>query len=325
MLEILDKPYSSPEKGLSSSEAEERLKKYGANTLAKEKKARPLRIFLGQFRDVMIMILLAATVVSFFLGEIYDAVTIIIIVLLNAVLGFAQEYKTEKTLLALKSMTAPSAKCYRDGALVSVPAAELVPGDVIRLEAGDKVPADAALLEAKGLLAEESILTGESAGVHKEAGSASDEDNSIGRSNIVYSGTVITKGAAEARVIATGINAQMGKISGMLTEIEEEMTPLQKRLAELGKIIAVICLVVCRRGWSGYTARRTGFRYAYDGNHHCYSRYSRGTSRNGNYSSRSCGRQNVKEKRSRSQASFRRDTRLRFGNMHRQDGYCYRK
>lgn len=245
MLEILDKPYFSPEKGLSSSEAEERLKKYGANTLAKEKKARPLRIFLGQFRDVMIMILLAATVVSFFLGEIYDAVTIIIIVLLNAVLGFAQEYKTEKTLLALKSMTAPSAKCYRDGALVSVPAAELVPGDVIRLEAGDKVPADAALLEAKGLLAEESILTGESAGVHKEAGSASDEDNSIGRSNIVYSGTVITKGAAEARVIATGINAQMGKISGMLTEIEEEMTPLQKRLAELGKIIAVICLVVC--------------------------------------------------------------------------------
>lgn len=248
MLEILDKldkPYSSPEKGLSSADAAERLKKHGENTLAKEKKARPLRIFLGQFRDVMIMILLAATVVSFFLGEIYDAVTIIIIVLLNAVLGFAQEYKTEKTLLALKSMTAPSAKCYRDGALVSVPAAELVPGDIIRLEAGDKVPADCVLLEAKGLLAEESILTGESAGVHKEAGNISDEDNSIGKSNIVYSGTVITKGAAEARVIATGINAQMGRISGMLTEIEEEMTPLQKRLAELGRVIAVICLVVC--------------------------------------------------------------------------------
>lgn len=248
MLEILDKldkPYSAPEKGLSSADAAERLKKYGENTLAKEKKARPIKIFLGQFRDVMIMILLAATVVSFFLGEIYDAVTIIIIVLLNAVLGFIQEYKTEKTLIALKSMTAPSAKCYRDGVLATVPAAELVPEDIIRLEAGDKVPADAVLLEAKGLLAEESILTGESAGVHKEVGNTSDEDNSIGKSNIVYSGTVVTKGAAEARVIATGINAQMGKISGMLTEIEDELTPLQKRLAELGKVIAVICLVVC--------------------------------------------------------------------------------
>lgn len=248
MLEILDKldkPYSSPEKGLSSADAAERLKKYGGNTLAKEKKARPIKIFLGQFRDVMIMILLAATVVSFFLGELYDAVTIIIIVLLNAVLGFIQEYKTEKTLIALEGMTAPSAKCYRDGVLTSVPAAELVPEDIIRLEAGDKVPADAVLLEAKGLLAEESILTGESAGVHKEVGNTSDEDNSIGKSNIVYSGTVVTKGAAEARVIATGINAQMGKISGMLTEIEDELTPLQKRLAELGKVIAVICLVVC--------------------------------------------------------------------------------
>lgn len=248
MLEILDKldkPYSSPEKGLSSADAAERLKKQGANTLAKEKKARPVRIFLGQFRDVMIMILLAATVVSFFLGEIYDAVTIIIIVLLNAILGFIQEYKTEKTLIALESMTAPSAKCYRDGVLISVPAAELVTGDIVRLEAGDKVPADAVLLEAKGLHAEESILTGESAAVLKEVGSTSDEDNSIGKSNIVYSGTVITKGAAEARVIATGVNAQMGKISGMLTEIEDELTPLQKRLAELGKVIAVICLVVC--------------------------------------------------------------------------------
>lgn len=245
MLEILDKPYISAGRGLSSAEAAERLKRDGLNTLAKEKKARPLKIFLGQFRDIMIMILLAATVVSFFLGEIYDAVTIIIIVLLNAVLGFAQEYKTEKTLIALKSMTAPSAKCYRDGALQNIPAAELVCGDIIRLEAGDKVPADAVILEAKGVLAEESILTGESAAVSKAVGNTADEDNSIGKSNILYSGTVITKGAAEAKVIATGVNAQMGKISGMLTEIDEELTPLQKRLAELGKIIAIICLVVC--------------------------------------------------------------------------------
>ena len=245
MLEILDKPYTKSPRGLSSAEAAERLKKYGENSLAKEKRAKPLKIFIGQFRDIMILILLAATVVSFFLGEIYDAVTIVIIVLLNAVLGFIQEYKTEKTLIALKNMTAPAAKCYRDGVLVTVPAAELVPGDIIRLEAGDKVPADGAIISEKGLLAEESILTGESAAVSKNAGDPDDTDNSIGRANIVYSGTVITKGTAEVKVFATGINAQMGKISGMLTEIEEELTPLQKRLAELGKAVAIICLAVC--------------------------------------------------------------------------------
>ena len=171
--------------------------------------------------------------------------TIIIIVLLNAILGFVQEYRTEKTLIALKNMTAPSAKCWRDGVLVTVPAAELVPGDIIRLESGDKVPADGVILSEKGLFAEESVLTGESAPVAKDAGDPSDQNNSIGRSTIVYSGTVITKGTAEVKIIATGVNAQMGKISGMLTDIEEEMTPLQKRLAELGKTVAIICLVVC--------------------------------------------------------------------------------
>ncbi|MCH5193899.1 MAG: cation-translocating P-type ATPase [Oscillospiraceae bacterium] len=245
MLEILDKPYTASPYGLSSAEAAERLKKYGENSLASEKKARPLKIFLGQFRDIMILILLVATAISVFLGEIYDAVTIIIIVLLNAILGFIQEYKTERTLLALKNMTAPSAKCWRDGVLMTLPAAELVPGDIVRLEAGDKVPADGVILTEKGLFAEESVLTGESAAVEKFAGDPDDKDNSIGKSGIVYSGTVITKGTAEVKVIATGINAQVGKISGMLTDIEEEETPLQKRLGELGKTVAVICLVVC--------------------------------------------------------------------------------
>ncbi len=245
MLEILERPYTSSSKGLSSADAAEKLIQYGENSLAKEKKARPLKIFLGQFRDVMIMILLAATVISFCLGEVYDAVTIVIIVLLNAILGFIQEYRTEKTLIALRNMTAPSAKCWRDGALTTVPAAELVPGDIIRLEAGDKVPADCIIISCKGLLAEESILTGESAAVPKTEGDPSDTDNSIGKADAVYSGTVIVKGSAEAKVIATGLNAQMGRISGMLNDIDDEMTPLQKRLAELGKIIALICLGVC--------------------------------------------------------------------------------
>lgn len=231
--------------GLSSSAAEERLLRYGENRLASKKKTAPIKIFLGQFRDVMVIILLIATAVSVFLGEVYDALTIIIIVLLNAILGFIQEYKTEKTLIALKNMTAPTAKVYRDGHLTELPAALLVPGDVISLEAGDKVPADAALLECRGLLAEESILTGESAPVSKSSGSPDDADNAIGKSNIVYSGTVITKGTALAKVIATGLSAQVGKISGMLTDIDEEETPLQKRLGELGKVVAIICTAVC--------------------------------------------------------------------------------
>lgn len=231
--------------GLSSSAAEERLLRYGENRLASKKKTAPIKIFLGQFRDVMVIILLIATAVSVFLGEVYDALTIIIIVLLNAILGFIQEYKTEKTLIALKNMTAPTAKVYRDGHLTELPAALLVPGDVISLEAGDKVPADAALLECRGLLAEESILTGESAPVSKSSGSPDDADNAIGKSNIVYSGTVITKGTALAKVIATGLSAQVGKISGMLTDIAEEETPLQKRLGELGKVVAIICTAVC--------------------------------------------------------------------------------
>lgn len=247
MLDILEKPTAERicAKGLTSSEASEKQKLYGKNTLAEEKKTRPMKIFLNQFRDVMVLILLAATAVSFFLGEYYDAVTIIIIVLVNAILGFIQEFKTEKTLIALKNMTAPSAKVYRDGALTEIPASELVPEDIIILETGDKVPADAAVLSAKGLFAEESILTGESIPVAKSSGSPSDADNSVGKPNILYSGTIITKGTAEAKVIATGLSAQMGKISGMLKDIDDEMTPLQKRLAELGKIVALICVAVC--------------------------------------------------------------------------------
>ncbi len=247
MLDIMDKAYTSRqyEKGLSSEMARERQKQYGMNTLANEKKAKPLKIFFGQFKDVMVMILLAATAISFFLGEYYDAITIAVIVLINAILGFVQEYKTERTLLALKNMAAPTAKCYRDGKLINLPASELVVGDIITLEAGDRVPADANLLSEKGLHAEESILTGESASVTKQVTDTADNNNDIGKSNIIYSGTVITKGVCEARIIAVGLSTQMGKISDMLTDIDDELTPLQKRLAELGKIVAIICIVVC--------------------------------------------------------------------------------
>lgn len=231
--------------GLTSKEAENRLKENGYNRLSQKKKSKPLKIFIGQFKDIMVLILLAATVISVLLGEIYDAVTIILIVLLNAILGFVQEFRTEKTLEKLKGMTAPTAKVYRDGMLVTIPAEEIVRGDIISIETGDRVPADAVVLSSNGLFADESILTGEAVAVHKSVGNAESADNSLNKDTVIYTGTSITKGNGIGKVIATGKDSQMGKISDMLCEIEQPQTPLQKRLGELGKVLAVICIGVC--------------------------------------------------------------------------------
>lgn len=232
-------------KGLTSKQAENLLGKYGHNIMESKKGNGPVKIFAGQFKDVMVMILLGATVVSVFLGEISDAVTIILIVMLNAILGFVQEYRTEKTLEALKNMTAPVAKVLRDNKRKTIPAADIVPGDIVFLETGDRVPADCVLLEVNRLFADESMLTGESEPVSKITGSEEDMDNSLNRSCIAYSGTVITSGNAKAKIIATGKKSQMGSISTMINETESVQTPLQKRLGELGKVVALICIGVC--------------------------------------------------------------------------------
>lgn len=231
--------------GLTEKEAAERLKKDGENVLEEGKKTSAVKIFAGQFRDVMVMILLGATVISVLLGEVTDAITIILIVLINAILGFIQEYRTEHTLEALKSMTAPAAKCYRDGKLRQIEASKLVVGDVVELEAGDRVPADCVILSSSGFYTDEAVLTGESEPTAKKAGSPDDNDNSINKENIVYCGTSAVKGVCRGRVIATAKNTQMGKISKLLADIDNEPTPLQKRLGELGKIVAIICLIVC--------------------------------------------------------------------------------
>ena len=231
--------------GLTEKEAAERLKAEGENVLGESRRTGPLKIFIGQFRDVMVMILLGATVISLLLGELTDAVTIILIVFLNAVLGFVQEYRTEHTLEALRSMTSPTAKCWRDGKLSEIEASQLVRGDVVELEAGDRIPADCAVLRAAGFFSDESLLTGESVAVGKSAGDEGDTDNSLNKSNIVYCGASATKGTCRAKVIATGMNTQMGRISEMLRDIDREPTPLQRRLAELGRVVAIICLAVC--------------------------------------------------------------------------------
>ena len=231
--------------GLTEKEASARLKEDGENVLDSGKKISPVTIFFNQFKDVMVMILLGATVISVLLGEISDAVTIILIVLLNAILGFIQEYRTEHTLESLKAMTSPTAKCYRDDVLKEIEASKLVVDDVIEIEAGDRIPADCVVLKSFGFFADEAMLTGESEAVAKIAGLTNDTDNSLNKDNIVYCGTSATKGVCRAKVIATGKHTQMGRISEMLTDIDKEMTPLQKRLAELGKVVAIICLVVC--------------------------------------------------------------------------------
>lgn len=222
-------------RGLSEREAKKKLSKYGPNVFAHGKKVRPIAIFFAQFQDILIIILLVSTALSVFMGEITEAAAILLIVVLNAVMGFVQEYRTEKTLDALKNMAAPMAHLVRDGESKQVPASEVVPGDLLELEAGDRVAADAALVEGASVQVDESLLTGESVPVEKNPQ----------KSDMIFMGTMMTKGRAFATVTATGMQTEMGKIAGMISDIKEEQTPLQKRLAELGKFIAIGCIVIC--------------------------------------------------------------------------------
>jgi len=227
--------------GLSEKEAQKRYEKYGPNILQEKKKISALKIFMEQFSDFMVLILLAATAVSIFMGEMTEAVTIIVIVVINAVLGFVQEYRTEKTMEALKELAAPTAKVMRDGKPVEIAAEEIVPGDLIILETGDRIPADAVLVESNNLFVDESLLTGESVPVEK----FSDRDTTGSEKSSVYMGTNVTRGRGKAVVCSTGMMTEMGKIAGMIQDIEEEETPLQKRLDHLGKYIVFGCLIIC--------------------------------------------------------------------------------
>ena len=233
-------------RGLSKKEAKKKLEKYGPNILSEKKKLSALKILLEQFSDFMVLILIACTFVSAFMGEMTEAITIIAIVIVNAVLGFIQEYRTEKTMEALKGLAAPVARVIRDDRLTEIPADEIVPGDLIVLEAGDRVPADAILIEANGLFVDESLLTGESVPVEKAIQTGSKKIESIGdKLNHVFMGTIVTSGRGKAIVSETGMSTEMGKIADMIQEIEDEQTPLQRRLEHLGKFIVYGCLVIC--------------------------------------------------------------------------------
>ena len=234
------------EKGLTSTEARLRQDKFGLNQLKEKKGRSAFSIFFDQFKDFIIWVLIGASSVSFFLKEWVDALAIIVIVILNAILGFIQEYKAEKSLSALKKLSAPFSKVIRDSQRLLVPSAELVPGDIIELESGDHVPADSRLIWLSvNFSVQEASLTGESTPVIKTSHSLNEKEVSLAdRANMVYLGTSITSGKAKALVVETGMSTELGKIAGMIQEIEHESTPLQKKLEEFGKWLVYLCFVL---------------------------------------------------------------------------------
>lgn len=251
--EVLTALESDEAQGLRSEQVKSKQAQFGRNQLVEKKKKTNWQRFVDQFKDTMIIILLIAAAVSFGIAmvegdvaEFFEPALILLIVILNAIMGVLQESKAEKALDALKSLSAPHARVLRDGVESVIDAAELVPGDIIKLEAGDFVPADARLLKSASLKSEESALTGESVSAEKDALAQIEENAPLGdRSNMVFSGCSITYGTATAVVSATGMQTEMGKIADLLNNENDTQTPLQKKLAQLGTYLGILALAAC--------------------------------------------------------------------------------
>lgn len=242
--EALNKTGSSSN-GLSTVDAAQRIAEYGKNELQAKKKAGPLLIFLRQFADLMILVLIAAAIISAFIGEIPDTIVILCIIVLNAVIGFVQEFRAEKAMEALQKMSAPMSRVLRDGENREIPSSDLVPGDVVLLEAGNMVPADLRLLEEEGIKINEASLTGESNAVEKTAEQLTVVDLPLGdRNNMAFKGTMLTNGKGKGLVITTGMQTELGKIAGMLDEAKS-ITPLQIRLTRFSKKLTFIIIGLC--------------------------------------------------------------------------------
>lgn len=248
--------------GLSTKEAEKRIKNFGLNELKHHNKASALKIFLSQFNDFIVWVLIAATIISGFIGDKADAVTILIIVVINAILGFVQEFRTEKSLEALKELAAPTCKVLRDSSIKIINSIYLTIGDIVILEAGDRIPADGFFIESSAIVVDESLLTGESVGVNKDSSSYrldakklkaentnsnknGKENKASKKSNEGFMGTTVVKGKGLFKVDCIGMETEMGKIADLIQNIEEEKSPLNKRLDSLGKILVVICIIIC--------------------------------------------------------------------------------
>ncbi len=239
---------SDGREGLTRREAGERLRRDGRNEMKAARKKTPIESFLEQLNDPLIYVLIVAAVVSVLLGEISDAVIIGVVVVMNALVGMLQEGKARKALESLQKLTSPKAMVIREGRHMEIPAAELVKGDLVCLEAGCQVPADMRLIESANLKIEESALTGESLPMEKDAGFVGSRGRQLplgDRRNMAYMSTIVTYGRGEGIVTATGMGTELGQIAAMITERKEEMTPLQKRLGELGKILSLLSLLLC--------------------------------------------------------------------------------
>lgn len=241
-LNLKSEEHSDLATGLNQREAQRRLEKYGYNEIARKKKNSAIKIFFSQFNDFITWILIGATAISGFMGEKADAITILIIIIINAVLGFIQEFKTEKSLEALNELASPTAKVVRDGKIFIIKAREIVVGDIVEIEAGDRIPADCIIINGDSIQSDESILTGESVPVEKNTYKSTEKkENSFS----IYMGCSITHGRGRGRVIATGMDTEMGKIANMLQNIETTQTPLQHKLDNLGKILVFGCIIIC--------------------------------------------------------------------------------
>ncbi|HAS92413.1 MAG TPA: ATPase [Clostridiales bacterium] len=231
--------------GLNQEEAKKRLLSDGPNALVEKKGKTKLQMFLAQLKDTLIYILFAAAAISIALNEITDAIIILLVVLLNAIIGMVQESKAEAALEALKNLSSPNAMVRRDGMAMEIPAAELVVGDIVILEAGRIIPADLRLIQSINLKIEESALTGESVPVDKNADLVTDKEVGIGdRLNMAFSSTSVAYGRGEGVVVYTGMDTEIGKIAAMINESTEELTPLQKRLNDLGKVLGIVAVVI---------------------------------------------------------------------------------
>ena len=232
--------------GLSGQEAAQRLERYGKNGLAEGKRKGMIQVFLEQFKDLLIAILIVAGIVSMFSGQFESTIVIFAVIVLNAVLGTIQHFKAEKSLASLKELSSPTAKVMRDDIKLEVRSEDLVPGDILILEAGDLVTADARILENYSLKVNESSLTGESEPVEKTTGAIDGEKVALGdRKNMVFSGSLVTYGRAVAVVTATGMETELGKIAGLLNRTAQRRTPLQITLDHFSQKLALVINLLC--------------------------------------------------------------------------------
>ena len=235
-----------PADGLSVDEVARRRARFGPNRLDEGRRRGPLRMLLDQFADFMVLVLLASAVLAGILGEPQDSLAIAVILMLNAVLGFAQEYRAERAVRALQALGAPQARVWRDGGVAVVPGEDIVPGDVVLLDAGSAVPADVRIVDAAQLRIDESALTGESQPVEKRIDALAGGDLALGdRTNLAFKGTLVTYGRGRGVVVATGMETELGRVAALLDEADDGRTPLQRRLADFGRRLALAVLALC--------------------------------------------------------------------------------